>query len=112
VAVCGEISNKALSKPTQVPANPADPNVCCYSAKQLLISRAIVHLPLFATIAGKPNPHLSFGTGVHFCLGFQLARAEAAIAFERLLTRFPAIRLAVNPAVIGQSTAARSRPGT
>jgi cytochrome P450 len=44
-------------------------------------------------IARHPNPHLSFGTGVHFCLGFQLARAEAAIAFERVLARFPNIRL-------------------
>lgn len=44
-------------------------------------------------IARHPNPHLSFGTGVHFCLGFQLARAEAAIAFERVLVRFPDVRL-------------------
>lgn len=44
-----------------------------------------------------PNPHLSFGTGVHFCLGYQLARAEAAIAFERLLSGFPNIHLAVDP---------------
>jgi cytochrome P450 PksS len=49
-------------------------------------------------ITRKPNPHLSFGTGVHFCLGFQLARAEAAIAFECVLARFPDIRLAVDPA--------------
>lgn len=45
-------------------------------------------------ITRHPNPHLSFGTGVHFCLGFQLARAEAAIAFERILKRFPNMRLA------------------
>ena len=45
-------------------------------------------------ITRHPNPHLSFGTGVHFCLGFQLARAEAAIAFERILARFPNLRLA------------------
>ncbi len=51
-------------------------------------------------LARHPNPHLSFGTGVHFCLGFQLARAEAAIAFERLLTRFPDMRLAVDPGEI------------
>lgn len=44
-------------------------------------------------ITRHPNPHLSFGTGVHFCLGFQLARAEAAVAFERLLSRFPNLRM-------------------
>jgi cytochrome P450 len=48
-------------------------------------------------IARHPNPHLSFGTGVHFCLGFQLARAECSIAFERLFSRYPKIRLAVEP---------------
>jgi cytochrome P450 PksS len=48
-------------------------------------------------ITRHPNPHLSFGTGVHFCLGYQLARAEAAIAFERLLARFPDVQLAVDP---------------
>ncbi|TIP26412.1 MAG: cytochrome P450 [Mesorhizobium sp.] len=44
-------------------------------------------------ITRHPNPHLSFGTGVHFCLGFQRARAEAAIAFERIIARFPDLRL-------------------
>lgn len=48
-------------------------------------------------IGRHPNPHISFGTGVHFCLGFQLARAEAAAAFEGLFKRFPDIRLAVEP---------------
>lgn len=48
-------------------------------------------------IGRHPNPHLSFGTGVHFCLGFQLARLETRIAIERLLARFPAMRLAVEP---------------
>jgi cytochrome P450 len=42
-------------------------------------------------ITRHPNPHLSFGTGIHVCLGFQLARAEAAIAFDRILARFPNI---------------------
>ncbi len=51
-------------------------------------------------ITRHPNPHLSFGTGVHFCLGFQLARAEAAIAFERILARFPYIRLATDARMI------------
>ncbi len=41
-----------------------------------------------------PNPHLVFGTGIHFCLGMQLARVEAQSAIGRLYTRFPNFELA------------------
>lgn len=37
--------------------------------------------------------HLAFGKGIHFCIGNQLARAEMRIAFDRLLTRLPRLRL-------------------
>jgi cytochrome P450 len=37
--------------------------------------------------------HLSFGHGPHFCPGAELARTEARISFETLLTRFEDIRL-------------------
>ena len=43
-----------------------------------------------------PNPHLVFSSGVHFCLGMQLARIEAQVALTRLYRRFPALRLASN----------------
>lgn len=42
----------------------------------------------------RPNLRpLSFGGGIHYCLGAQLARLEAAIAIETLLSRLPALRL-------------------
>ncbi|MGH2496739.1 MAG: cytochrome P450 [Ktedonobacteraceae bacterium] len=40
------------------------------------------------------NRHLSFGLGIHFCLGAPLARLESEIAFHALLRRFPNLRLA------------------
>lgn len=46
-------------------------------------------------ITREPNPHLSFGTGIHVCLGLKLARAEAQIALQKLFTRFPDLKLAV-----------------
>jgi cytochrome P450 len=45
----------------------------------------------------SPNPHLSFGHGVHFCLGASLARLEARIALPRLVQRFPDLRPAGEP---------------
>jgi cytochrome P450 family 142 subfamily A polypeptide 1 len=37
--------------------------------------------------------HLSFGKGVHFCIGNVLSRTELRIALEQLLQRIPAFRL-------------------
>ncbi|GIG88360.1 cytochrome P450 family protein [Plantactinospora endophytica] len=51
------------------------------------------------------NPHLSFGHGIHYCLGAPLARLEAEIALGGLLHRFPDLTLAVPPDEI------RWRPG-
>jgi cytochrome P450 PksS len=55
----------------------------------------------------KPNRHLSFGTGIHFCLGHQLARIEGKCALEALFRRWPQLELAVPP----DSIRWRRRPG-
>ena len=48
-------------------------------------------------IGRREKSHLSFGRGIHYCLGASLALLEARIAFGSLLDRFPAIRLAAEP---------------
>jgi len=54
-----------------------------------------------------PNRHLAFGTGIHFCLGHQLARKEATCGLRALFTRYPKLRLAVDVSQIRW----RRRPG-
>jgi pimeloyl-[acyl-carrier protein] synthase len=44
-------------------------------------------------ITRDPNPHVTFGGGVHFCVGASLARLETRIAFSKLLERFQDIAL-------------------
>jgi cytochrome P450 len=39
--------------------------------------------------------HVGFGHGIHYCLGAPLARIEGEVAFGALLSRFPALSLAV-----------------
>ncbi len=40
-----------------------------------------------------PNPHLVFSSGIHFCLGLQLARVETQSALARLYARYPALEI-------------------
>ncbi|MCB0946850.1 MAG: cytochrome P450, partial [Mycobacterium sp.] len=48
-------------------------------------------------IGRKPNPHLSFGMGGHFCLGAHLARLEGRVFFAVLLDAFGTIDLSGEP---------------
>jgi len=63
-------------------------------------------------IRRSPNPHITFGHGVHVCLGAPLARLEGKIAFERILERMEDIRCdSQNPAgFMQQSSFIQSLP--
>jgi len=56
-------------------------------------------------ITREPTRHLSFGQGIHFCLGAPLARMEAQIAFTTLLRRLPDLKLK------NSASSLRWRPG-
>jgi len=45
----------------------------------------------------KDNPHLTFGLGIHYCIGAPLARVELQTSFMQLLARLPNIRIAREP---------------
>jgi cytochrome P450 PksS len=68
---------------------------------------AVHEQPARLDLERKPNRHISFGTGIHFCLGHQLARIEGTCALQALFTRWPRLGLAVDPSQIHW----RKRPG-
>jgi cytochrome P450 len=55
---------------------------------------AVFEDPERLDVTRKDLRPLSFGGGIHFCLGAQLARIEAAVVFETILRRLPNLRLA------------------
>ncbi|HEX5064720.1 MAG TPA: cytochrome P450, partial [Myxococcota bacterium] len=59
-------------------------------------------------VARAKNPHVTFGNGLHFCIGAAVARMEARVAFETLLSRFPRIEIAGETPRWAAATALRS----
>jgi cytochrome P450 len=64
---------------------------------------AVFDEPFRFDVARDPNKHLSFGYGVHFCLGAALARMEINSLFTELIPRLDSIELA-GPAELTATT--------
>jgi cytochrome P450 len=56
--------------------------------------RRYPHTPESLDLARADNHHLSFGQGLHYCLGAPLARMEGRVAIASLIQRFPGLSLA------------------
>jgi cytochrome P450 len=54
-------------------------------------------------ISRSPNRHVAFASGVHFCVGLNIARMEGRIAIGRFLARFPNYRLSGSPMRSGRA---------
>jgi cytochrome P450 len=53
--------------------------------------------PFRFDIARKPNKHIAFGVGPHYCIGHTIARVILRTAFSELLGRFTGVELASHP---------------
>lgn len=60
-------------------------------------------------VTREERPHLSFGHGLHFCVGAQLVRMELQIGIGSLIRRFPTLRLAVSDSELQRGTAEQFR---
>jgi len=56
----------------------------------------------------KPNRHVAFGYGLHYCIGAPLARLEGQIAFNTLLRRLPSLSLMEDTITWREDTSMRS----
>jgi cholest-4-en-3-one 26-monooxygenase len=57
----------------------------------------VFEAPFEFRVDRRPNPHLAFGVGEHFCLGANLARLELRVLFRELARRLEGAELAAPP---------------
>ena len=76
-------------------------NLCSFLRSARRLSDAI-------DIERRPQGHLGFGAGKHFCLGSQMARLVSEISMRRFLERIPDYHLTVNKLAWNSSSNFRS----
>ena len=101
------LSPVQFSKPRQVRKDVDLGGVTVKKGDRIMVMVAAANMDPAANVCPekmdlerRPNRHLAFGTGIHFCLGHQLARIEGKCALQALFTRWPKLELAVPDADI------------
>ena len=75
---------------------PRGTKLCLYYASANRDERVFADPDTF-DLTRQPNPHLSFGLGLHYCIGAPLARLELRHALKALLTHTPELNLVGTP---------------
>ncbi|MGH6865616.1 MAG: cytochrome P450 [Methyloceanibacter sp.] len=98
------VSPVQLSKPRYVRRDTNLAGVELKKGDKIMVMIAAANMDSHATdsperldLTRRPNHHIAFGTGIHFCLGHQLARLEGKCALQALFARWPKLALAVQP---------------
>jgi cytochrome P450 len=92
-----QIVRRLAKEPMEISGVKLEPN----QALTILIGACnrdprVNHNPDSFDIQRESPKHISFGAGIHYCLGSELARTEARIALRRLFERAPELALAPN----------------
>jgi cytochrome P450 len=74
-------------------AQIAEGDAVMFSLTSANRDEAVFENPDRLDLARTPNPHISFGHGLHHCLGMHLGLMEMEIALDGLVRRFPDLRL-------------------
>lgn len=85
-----EVAGRHLSK--------GDWIMLCYGSGNR--DEAVYDDPDIFRVDRTPNPHVSFGSGPHICLGMHLAKLEMRVLFEELLPRLKSVELNGTPRMI------------
>jgi cytochrome P450 len=75
-------------------AIPAGANILMFTGSANRDESKFVNGETFDHTRANARTHLAFGYGIHYCLGFQLAKMEGAIVLRQIAERFPTLRLA------------------
>ncbi|MCV7037852.1 cytochrome P450 [Mycolicibacterium moriokaense] len=80
-----------------VPVEPGDRIVLLYRSANR--DEAVFADAFQFDTSRHPNPHLAFGSGVHFCLGAHLARLQLKVLLEELVRRITALTPLTEPEI-------------
>jgi cytochrome P450 len=95
----GQIVPRVATKPVDIQGYPiqADETIFLLVGGANRDPAVFEHPDVFDTTRVNAREHISFGTGVHSCLGAALARMELHIGLQSLFEHFPTLTLAGEP---------------